>query len=165
MTSQSAWAPGALTGVGLAWQPAFAAADLNGLPYLASVMSSVVFDNTLALDQFLDLSFVGAFASAQAVLAGAGISFLMGVLQNDGVTYGDGRLTAGAQLAAYQPLTDPLGGITMQAGTITAIAGDFGYAPLRPAKFRLIATNYTAFPLATSGNMASIATYRQNLNA
>lgn len=163
MTSLTAWANGTLAA---AWTPAFAAADLNGLPYLASVMSSLTpFDNTVALDQFADFSYVGTLVGASLIAAGSGLGVSLAILQADGTTYGDGRLTAGAQLAAYQPLIDPLGGVSFPPGTITNIIGDFGYAPLRPVVFRLVMTNYTGFALGASGNMGSIRTYRQNTNA
>ena len=168
MSNLTAWSGGALNS-GLGFVAAFGASDMNSLASLSSVMSTVIFDNTTGLDQFLDLSFLGSFtAASNAVLTGSGMSFLMACVQQDGTTYGDGRLVAGTQ-AAVLPLNDPLGGFPLIAGTFTnaagSIAGDFGYVPLRPRKFRLIASNYTGFTLAASGNQAWISTYRQNMNA
>jgi hypothetical protein len=168
MTNLSAWAGGALNTGSIAYQAAFATGDLNitgGIPNGSSVMSTIVFDNTAGLDEFMDISFVGAYIAAETVTPGACISFYLALLQNDNVTYGDGRLTAGVP-AAYTPNLNPLPAITIQVGTtITVIAGDTGLITLRPRKSRLILQNNSLFNLAATGNSCSISTYRQNLNA
>lgn len=167
MVAQAAWISGGLVGGGLAYQNAFGA-ELNvtgGIPTGDSILSTIQFDNSLGLDQFMDISFVGAFSASSAVVAGAGLSFFFAALQNDGVTYGDGRLTAGAAPIAYQPILNPLPGIGIVPGTVTVIAGDTGLITLRPRKFSLILTNNTPFTIAATGNHCMISTYRQNLNA
>lgn len=160
MTGLTAWAAGSLGG---GFTPAFGATDLNSLAALSSSLSTIPFDNTgYALGQFMDASFLGAFAAAQTVVTGAGVSFLFAALQSDGATYGDGRLSG---QAVYLPLIDPAGGFPIVAGSTTNIAGDFGYVPLRPIAFKLICSNYSGFALASAGNMLSVKFYRQNMNA
>lgn len=167
MTNQSAWIGGQLDAGAIGYQNAFGA-ELNvsgGIPNGASILSSIAFDNTAGLDQFMDISFVGALSASSAVVAGAALSFFLAVLQNDGVTYGDGRLSPGGAPVVYQPILNPLPGIPFVAGTITNLVGDSGLITLRPRKFALILTNNTAFTIAPSGNHCMISTYRQNLNA
>lgn len=164
MTNLTAWAGS--TG-SIAYQSAFGA-ELNvagGIATGMSILSSVVFDNTTGAGQFLDVSFVGALTTASAVIAGSAIGFSLAVLQRDGVTFGDGRLTAGAAPVTYQPILDPLMAIPVVPGTITNIIGDIGLGVLRPVKFSLILTNNLGFTLAATGNSCSISQYRQNLNA
>lgn len=168
MTNLSAWAGGALNTGNIAYQSAFATGDINitgGIPNLSSVLSTITFDNSSGLDEFMDISFNGAFIAAETVTAGACISFYLAALQANGTTYGDGRLTAGTP-AAYQPILNPLPAIPIQAGTtITSIIGDTGLITLRPRKFALILMNNSGFNLAATGNTCVISTYRQNLNA
>ena len=170
MANNTAWSGGLLTGVGIAYQPAFNATDLNGLAAGASVMSSVApFDNTISLDEFMDISFVGALLTATAFPAGWSIAFFLAVLQGNGSTYGDGRLTPGTQVAGtvYSPIMDPLGGIQPATNTTAAtpIIGDVGGIVIRPRKFALICQNNTTVALAATGNSCYISTYRQNMNA
>jgi hypothetical protein len=165
MTAKTAWASGSLS-TGNVFYPLFLAADLNSLATGASVMSSLSLDNTAALDQFMDLSYVGALAAAQTVAAGAGVGLWLACLNADGATYGGGRFTAGTQLAAFNPLLDPLGGIPIEPGAaITAISGLLLNTTLPPRVFRFVAQNQTGFAWAASGNMISGASYRQNVNA
>lgn len=164
MTNLTAWQGGALNSNSVAFQSAFLAADLASLANLSSVMSSTAFNNATGLDQFMDISFVGAIASS-TIAAGAGISLFLAILQGDGATYGDGRLTVGTQ-AAYSPLLNPLGGLPIQIGTtITGIIGSVIGLVIPPKSFRLVLQNNTGFALAASGNMGYISTYRQNTNA
>lgn len=165
MTAKTAWAGGSLS-TGNVFFPLFNAADLNSLATGASVMSSLSFDNTVALDQFMDLSYVGAFTAAQTVAAGAGIGLWLACLNADNTTYGGGRFVAGTQLPTFNPLLDPLGGIPIEPGTtITAISGLLLNTTIPPRVFRFVAQNQTGFALAASGNMISGASYRQNVNA
>lgn len=164
MSNLTSWYGGALNSDSVAFQAAFLAADLNGLASGSAVMSSTAFNNTVGLDQFLDLSFVGVFAASETVVAGAGMGFWLAILQEDGTTYGDGRLTAGTQ-AAYAPLLNPIGGFPIQVGTITDFWGSSVLNCIPPRNFRLVAQNNTGFALASSGNSCSISTYRQNTNA
>ena len=129
-------------------------------------MSGIAFDNTTALDQFMDISFVGAFASAQTVGAGAGIGMWLYTLAHDGTTYGSGRLVAGTQLA-FSPMLNPIGGIPLEplAGVTTFAGSNLGLA-LPPEAFRLVLQNQTGFAFAAGGACScQIKTYRQNTNA
>jgi hypothetical protein len=168
MTANTAWAGGQLNS-SVAFFPAFNAADLNSLANLASVLSSVAaFDNTAALDQFMDISFVGAIAAASTIASGAGVAFFLWTLQAGGTVLGDGRLTPGTQVAAttYTPFLCPLGGFPISPGTsITNIAGSVLNIAIPPRKFALVTQNQTGFAFAPSGCSCQISTYRQNTNA
>ena len=167
MTAKTAWAGGTLDGANGAYFAAFGT-EINSLPTGDAVLSTLSFDNTVATlgtpDQFMDLSFVGAYAASETVGAGAGLSFFLYVLQADGVTFGDGRLVAGTQ-AAFQPLLCPIGGIPIQTGTVTTFAGNITGFVLPPRKFALVLSSNALFTLAASGLSCSISTYRQNVNA
>lgn len=167
MASKTAWTAGQLTG-SLSFTTAFNAADLNSLANVSCVLSSLTpFANSVG-DQFMDISFVGALASSSSLVASAGISFNLAVLQEDGVTLGDGRLAPGTQtlLSTYQPLQLPLGGIPLPIGSgVTTIAGALTGLTIPPRTFALIITNATGFTFASSGITCSISTYRQNTNA
>lgn len=165
MTALTQWQGGSLNANSVAYQAAFLTADLASLPNGSSVMSSTAFNNATALDQFLDVSLVGVLTAAETIAAGSGIGLYIAYLQGDGVTYGDGRLTAGAQ-AAYQPLVQSLGGIPIQTGTtITDLWGDIGGITIKAKSFRMIVMNNSGFAFAASGSMVYIATYRQNVNS
>ena len=169
MAAKTAWSPGNLNSGSVAFFPAFNAADLASLANLSTVLSSVAqFDNTVALDQFMDISFVGAIAAASTIATGAGIAFFLWTLQSNGTTLGDGRLTAGTPVAsaAYTPILNPLGGIPVSTGTsITNIAGSVLNIAIPPRKFALVIQNQTGFAFAASGCSCQISTYCQNTNA
>lgn len=169
MTARTAWAGGSLNSNLVDFFPAFNAADLNSLANLSSVLSSVAqFDNTVALDQFMDISFVGAIAAASTIASGAGIAFFLWCLQGGGTILGDGRLTPGTQVVstAYTPFLCPLGGFPISPGTaITNIAGSVLNLAIPPRKFALVIQNQTGFAFAASGCSCQISTYRQNTNA
>lgn len=177
MAAKTAWAGGLLASSNGAFVPAFAASDLAGLAYQAAVMSTITFDNTVATvgtpDQFMDLSFVGALATAsQTIPSGAGIGVWMSILQGDGTTWGGGRLAAtGVQLAGFGPLLNPLGGFAIEPGAgITAISGSALNLTIPPRVFRLVVQNQistgAAFSLAGgTANMIWASFYKQNTNA
>jgi hypothetical protein len=165
MANNTAWAGGLLNGSSTAFFSAFNAADLASLANLSSILSSVAaFDNTTLGDQFMDISFIGAFASAQTVLAGAGVSFFLATLMHNGTTYGDGRQVAGTQIA-YTPLLTSIGGFPVQQGSTTNWAGAVLEVPIPPRKLALICQNITGFAFAPTGCSCSISTYKQNTNA
>ena len=169
MTGTSAWVGGALNAGSLAYMSAFGA-EINSLAAASSVISSVIFDNSGAVnppDQFMDISATVAFAS-NTITAGAALSFWIAYLQGDGSTYGDGRTATASPGAAYVPMLNPVRGIQIQAGTtITSATGDTGLIPIRPRKFKLIVMNniLNAIALASSGNSVWASFYRENLNA
>jgi hypothetical protein len=170
MTALTAWSGGSLGGGTTAFFPAFNAADMNSLANLASVLSSILqFDNTAGANQFMDVSFTGAIAASSTIAAGAGLAFFLACLEADNSTIGDGRMTAGTQVASttYTPMNNPIGGIPIAPGTaITNIAGCLLGVTLPPRKFALIMQNQTGFALAAGGVCScQISTYRQNTNA
>lgn len=163
----SEYFPGTLSGGVNAYVNGFLAADLNGLAAGSAVMSSVVFDPTAAPDLFADLSFTGVLAAATAIAAGNNIGLAIAYLQDDGTTYGDGRLTAGTALAGYVPVVNVIAGFAfaINAATATVFASDVGLIALRPSKFRLIAVNNMPGALAAAGNMISLKSYKLINNA
>jgi hypothetical protein len=166
MAYNTAWQGGNLNSAApIDYFNAFNAADLNGLAAGSSVLSSIaVFDNTVAKDQFIDISFVGSLAAASTITAGQGLAFFLAVLQGDNVTLGDGRLQAGAQ-TAYAPILNPLGGFTIQTGTsVQNIAGAVLNKAIPPRKFALIMQSNLLVALNSSGNSCKISTYRQQTN-
>jgi hypothetical protein len=173
MANRTAWSAGSLPGTTTGgFTAAFLAADLASLANLSSVLASVTFDNTVATvttpDQFMDVSFVGALVSASTLAPGSGLGLWLAILQEDGVTYGDGRVTAGTQTlsTAWSPILNPIGGIPLAAGTgITNIAGSALNITIPPRKLSIILQNQTGFAFAASGCACSISTYRQNTNA
>jgi hypothetical protein len=173
VTARTSWAAGSLPGTTTgAYTAGFVSSDLNSLASLSSVMSSTVFDNTVATittpDQFMDISFVGALTSSSTIASGAGLGIWLACLQGDGTTYGTGRMTSGTAVVSttFVPLQCPLGGIPIEPGTTqTNIIGCLLCVPIPPRAFKLIIQNQTGFALAASGNNCYISTYRQNTNA
>jgi hypothetical protein len=172
MAGNSAWSRGLLSGGAgsVNFFQAFNAADLNSLPNLSSVLSSVaVFDNTVALDQFMDISFVGAIAAASTIATGAGLAFFLATIQGNGSTIYDGRMTAGTQYAntTYSPLMNSLGGFPISPGTsITNISGSVLNITIPPRKLALVVQNQSGFAFAGAGACSCwVSTYCQNTNA
>lgn len=146
--------------------------ELNSLAAGSAVMSTIVFDNTGAAnsgtpDLFGNFSFVGALATAAAIVAGNSIGLSFAFLQGDGVTYGDGRLTAGSALASYIPVNDVIGGFgfAINASTATDFWSDLTNVMLVPQKFRLVAVNNMPGALASSGNMIYLSSTKLVNNA
>lgn len=167
MTNLSSWAGGQLASNSLGFVSAFNSSDINvsgGLAIGASVLSTISFNNATGdPDQFMDISAVCALASS-TITIGAGLSFWMYCLQEDGATYGDGRLVAGTP-AVYTPPFPPLPFIPLQTGTtVTTMIGDTGLVTIRPRQFALVVQNNTGFALAATGNTISASFYKQNLN-
>lgn len=174
MAARTSWAGGSLGGGNGAFMPAFALSDMASLPQLSSVLSTIMFDNTVATlgtpDQFMDISFDGAITpSLSTIQSGAGIGFWLAVLQENGTTIYDGRLTPpGTQVPSttYGPLMNPLGGIPISPGTsVTNIAGSLLNVTIPPRKFGLVMQNQSGFAFTATGLTCSISTYRQNTNA
>ena len=168
MAALASWAGGALASNSFNYVAAFNAADLNSLPATACVLSSLApFDNTISSpDQFMDISAVCTVAST-APISGSGLSFWLALLQGNGTTLGDGRLTAGSQVlsSVYSPPWAPLPFIPSQIGTsITSVVGDSGLVTIRPKKFALIVQNNMPTAFAASGCMVYVSFYKQNLN-
>ena len=168
MTSLTAWAGGSLDAGSIGFQAAFGT-EINSLAGGACVLSTISFDNTTGLDQFMDISFKGAYLTAATMPVGLSIGFFMAIWQGDGTTIGDGRLTPGTQVAGtvYQPIMNPLGGFQLATNTATStpIIGDVGGVVLRPRKFSLIIQNNASYALADCGYSFWISSYRQNMNA
>lgn len=163
MANRTAWTGGNLF-AGLSYTAAFNAGDINSLPTGSSVLSTVAaFTNGTSLDQLVKISFKLSFSVAETIVAGANIAFWAAYLQEDGTTYGDGRLVAGTQ-AAYQPPWAPLGAFPIQAGSVSTIAGDIGLLAIEPVSFALIVMNNSGFALNSTGNAISILSYNQQLN-
>lgn len=159
MTATTKWQAGTLAA---AWTLAFNTADLTALATGASVLSGLTFDNSAALDQFMDLSFVGTCTSS-TIASGAGIGLNYACFNGDGTTQGNGRMTQGAQVATFNSILNPIGGIPIDPGaTVTVLAGLLLGVTLPPEKFGLVAFNNVGFTFTGS---LWIKTYRQNVNA
>ena len=163
MANNTGWAGGRLFS-GLGYTAAFNTADLNSLPSGSSVLSSISeFANTTTPDQLAKISFKFTIASS-TIAAGASIAFWLANLQLDGTTLGDGRLTAGTQVA-YTPPWAPVGVFPIQVGSsVTVLEGDVPPFIIDPVSFALIVQNNIGFSLAASGNTCSIMSYNQALN-
>lgn len=161
MTNRTAWTGGNLnTGV-IAWTAAFGS-EIATLANGSAVMSTLVFDNTSFLDEFIDFSLIATIASS-TIASGAALGIWLAALQGDNGTYGDGRLAAGTP-AAYTPPWPAMGGVQFQTGTtITTLVGDVGGLGLRPIKFRVVAQNISGFNFTAA--QLYLNTYNQNLNA
>lgn len=166
MTNLTQWVGGALNSSTLTPQTAFGGSDINvtgGLANGLSVLSGLTFDNTSPGDQFMDIFFSGALASAQTLTAGACISLWLAI-NDSGSTFGDGRLTSSTPLA-YTPILNPLGAIPFQVGgPLTNLVGCLTGLVIPPRLFGIIMQNNTGFTLAATGNVVAFNTYRLNTN-
>jgi hypothetical protein len=160
MTNRTAWTPGNLGPGTMSWTAGFGS-EIATLANGSSVMSTLVFDNTSFLDEFIDFSFLGTIASS-TIGSGSALGIWLATLQGDNGTYGDGRLAAGTP-AAYTPPWPAMGGVQFQVGTtVTSLVGDVGGLGLRPIKFRLVAQNISGFNFTAA--QVYLNTYNQNLN-
>jgi len=93
MASRTSWVAG--NGQGLTWGTLINSADMASMTNGQTVLSSVTaIANGTNLDMFMDISAVLVIAS-NTIAAGASLGFWLYNLQEDGLTYGDGQLTAG----------------------------------------------------------------------
>lgn len=162
MVNRTAWTGGNLFS-GLAFNPAFNAADIASMPNGNSVLSSITpFTNGTSLDQFMDISVVLTCAST-AIAAGANLGIWLAILQEDGTTLGDGTLVAGTD-AAVTPVWTPIAAIPLFASTRTTLIGSVTGILIPPRTFALILQNNAGPATAASGNACSISTYNQDLN-
>lgn len=171
MVALSTYNGGYLNAGSLAYQAAFNGSDLNSLGAGCATLSTLAaFDNTGGVggtpDEFMDVSFVGALATAAALTAGASLGLAIAYLNGDGTTYGDGRLQAGPNPTtvanSYLPVMDVVQGITfpLSSTAVTTLINTGGLIALRPQKFKLIVTSNLTGALAASGNMLYISTYK-----
>ena len=164
MASRTAWVAGNISG-NLSWASAFNSADLAGMTNGQTVLSSVAdITNGTALDQFMDISYLLVIASS-TIAAGAGFSFYIYNLNQDGTHYGDGQLTTPGTPASITPAMNPCA-----AGQIPAVASTTNmYNSLTgiiipPGSFRIAIQNNSGFTLSGTQTV-KYRTYNQNLNA
>jgi hypothetical protein len=168
MANKTSWVGGNLY-AGLGWTSVFGT-EINSLGSNStvsnSVMSSVPVLNANStgggLDQFMDISVVCNLSGSSAVPAGASFGIWLAMLNEDGVTYGDGLSNTTQQNIV--PPYPPIAAIPLYASTRTAVIGNQSGILMPPGNFCLIIQNNTQFNLAASNNTVSIRTYNQNLN-
>jgi hypothetical protein len=170
MANKSSYSAGNLNTGNIAYQLAFGS-EISTLANGSFAISSVAaFDNTTALDEFMDISVEATIASGFTLTAGASFGFWLLALQGGGSNYGEGstRLALGGASSTYVPVFPGIGGVQFTAGAVTALAGDLGGIALRPCKFVLGMQNQL---VATPSNPPLVScsvwirTYNQNLNA
>lgn len=164
MTGRTAWTAG--NGQGLTWGTLVNSADLASMANGKTVLSSVAdIANGTALDQFMDISAICAISSS-TIVAGANLAFWLYLLQEDGLTYGDGQLTAGTP-ASITPVNTPdfLGAIPLvAAASQTTVVGDLRGLIIPPGSFRVAMQNNSGFTFTSGTQTVKYRTYNQNLN-
>lgn len=167
MTDRSIYGNGLITSG--AYTAAFGT-EINTMATGNSVLSSIAFDNTPADsfgDLFAQISAILPLTSSETLVAGACLTFWIAYLQADGLTYGDGRVSASAGGSAYTPGWPAVGGCQFAAGSsISTVAGDTGLFTFAPQKFKLVVQNNIGFALGTVSGAQQIylATSLLNLN-
>jgi len=147
------WSPG--SGVGFTWTSCFGA-EVNSLAGITggnAILSSIVIDNSVALDQYCDFSIsLGSVATTGAPFIGV----YLYPLNQDGTSYGDGRF--GTTAAGPAGSTYAVGNITVPVGT-QVLTGCLRKIELPPGKFKFVVHNATNIALAASANTLSYRTY------
>jgi hypothetical protein len=151
------------SGQGLTWGNAFATAgstEINQSSFLNgdSVLSSIVVANGSALDIFADLSM--SLASITTVAPNY-VGFYIYPLNEDGTSYGDGKLST--TLAAVVP--EPqywVGNIVIPVGT-QVCTGMLQRIVLPPGSFCFAFYNQTGATLATTSNVVKYRTYNRSI--
>jgi hypothetical protein len=165
MTSQAAWVAGA--GTGFAWATAINGSDLASLANGSTVLSSITaIANQSALDFYADFSVRMTVASATPPV-GAFFGLYLAALLDDGSTYGDGSMAAGATITRAPPYA-PVGTIPLEsAAAATLLAGFIQGVLIPPGTFLPALYNGSGAALSgTAGNcIVKYRTYRLNLNA
>jgi hypothetical protein len=162
MTNRTAWTAG--NGAGLTWSTAINSADMASMTNGQSVLSSVSdITNGTNFDMFMDISVRLAIASS-TIAAGATIPLWIYELLDDGATYGDGQLTAGAA-AAKTPTFAPCAIIPLVAAAAqTTLVGFTNQIMIPPGSFRLALQNNSGFALSSGTQTVKYRTYNINLN-
>jgi hypothetical protein len=171
MANTTAWTGGTLNS-GLGWTLANSASDFQSLAGGKAALSSAAdLTNGTGLDQFYDLSFVGAIAST-TLTSGANISIYLYMLLQNGTTYGDNSFTAGsgsthtitATIIGQAPVAIMPQAITGAGATV--ISGQAFGLLLPPGSFRFALANNLLPSTAFSAGTQSLyfRTYDQNLN-
>ena len=164
MASRTAWVAGLLN-AGLGWTACFAGADLNSMPNGDAVLSSQGdITNGTSLDIFADISMELAISS-NTIAAGANLAGWIFELNEDGSTYGDNSLTAGAQAAVTPGLIPAFIMPLRAAASQTALYGFAQGIIIPPGTFRFAIQNNSGFTLSASGNAGKFRSYNINLNS
>jgi hypothetical protein len=163
MANRTAWTAG--NGVGLSYSTIFSGGgDTTAAQTLATgntLLSSLNIANGTALDILCDISIRCTIASS-TVASGANIAIWIYDLLDDGVTYGDGLLTAGTA-AAHVPAFPAAATLQLfAAATQTALNGCLKGITLPPGSFSFAVNNGSGFAF-TAANIL-YRTYNLNLN-
>lgn len=152
--STEKWIAG--SGVGFTWTAAFGAeVTTTALASGNAVLSSVIIDNTTALDVFMDVSISLASITPTGTPY---IGLYLYPLNQDTTTYGDGKF---GSAAAGPPASQ------YWAGNIPAVAsagvqiGMLRDIVLPPWKFKLVFYNVLGVAIAASGNVVKYTTHNR----
>ena len=156
MTNRLAWTAG--NGVGFTWS--VANANAGTLANGNSVLDSTDILNQTALDIYADVSISLTIASS-TIAAGANMTFWIAMLNQDGTTYGDNKVTTTP--AAVTPSYSPAAVIPTNPGTAqTSIIGNAFGIIIPPGTFRWLVQNNIGFTLTAA--TIKYRTYNMNLN-
>ena len=163
MANRTAWTAG--NGVGYTWTAIIQASDFTTslLTNGQSVLGTPTVANQTQQDMFMDISVRLSIASS-TIAAGANFALWLYALLDDGATYGDGQLTAGAA-AAKTPTFAPCGTIPLVAAAAqTSLVGFVQQVIIPPGSFKLAIQNNSGFTF--SGTQTCMyRTYNLNLNS
>jgi hypothetical protein len=164
MAARTAWTAG--NGQGLTWGTLINSVDMTAGPLATAntVLSSVAgIANGTSLDMFMDISAECLIASS-TVVVGANLAFWFYDLQEDGSTYGDGKLTAGTG-AAITPVWPPCAVIPLYAAvTQTTLIGIAKGIVMPVGTFAVAIQNNSGFTLTSGTQTVKYRTYNINLN-
>lgn len=148
------WAAG--SGVGFTWTACFST-EVNSIVTGNAILSTVLIDNTTALDEFCDISF------SMGSITPTGASYL-GVyfhpLNQDTTTYGDGRFGSSA---AGPPASQYFAGAATLVNAAQVQTGMIRGVILPPNKFKMVLYNVSGVTLAGSANTIKYWTYNRSV--
>lgn len=163
MTSRTSWTGG--NGQGLTWGTLINSADMSSLANGSTVLSSVAaITNGTALDMFMDIS-AQCLMGSNPLSSGAALSFWLYLLQQDGTTIGDGRLSSGNQTVLTPPWS-PVSTIPLPvAAAQTKLTGMTTGIIIPPGTFQVAIQNNSGYSFTNGTQTVSYRTYNINLNA
>lgn len=131
--------------------------SLNSLANGSAIMAGADIDNSANLDIFMDIQF--ALASA-AFVSPAFLGVYLYPLNQDGVTYGDGRFTSAA--AAVPPASYYAAAVKLVQATQAQVGGATRII-IPPGIFRPVVFNQGGVALAGSGNSMYYRPYNRQI--
>lgn len=160
---RTAWTAG--NGVGYTWSALFNGTDFTGAQPTTGqcLLSTLTITNQTAQDQLMDVSVLQSIASS-TIVAGANFTIWLAILEADGSTYGDGKLTAGTA-GTPCPVWSPVAVIPLYAAaTQTSLVGSAMGIVIPPGSFRVVMQNNSGFTLTVTTQTWDYRTYNINVN-